>query len=316
MGSYTMELRNYIEMWSQYETLSIREQIEKGRTKLFDFDYPLFDPDYKKQFETNFIRKFYMREIGFETEGLFKFQLETWLLINMPYYNKLFESELLQYDPLTNHKFEITKNLTKVLDKTDLRNTTSNRTDDVTNNTEENVTSSTDGTSNQTTNNTSTTDGTESKDKTNTQTSDNFDRQLESTTPDSRLALTANDGEGVIQYASKINENNENNKLTTVDNADGTNHSETVDEGSALNTTNVDTTGNSITDSTTNIVGSENRNDKLDSDATETEEYAENRAGKMGDKSYPTLVKEYREALLRIEKQIFEEMQELFMLVY
>src|SRR5690606_30755344 len=49
-----------------------------------------------------FIRHFYMREIGFETEGLFKFYLETWLLVHMPYYNQLFKSELIEYDPLSN----------------------------------------------------------------------------------------------------------------------------------------------------------------------------------------------------------------------
>src|SRR4051794_36040800 len=108
MASYTMELRNYIEMWAQNEDLPTREIIERGRSKLFDFEYPLFDPDYKKVFETHFIRKFYMREIGFETEGLFKFQLETWLIINMPYFNKLFESEMLQYDPLSNTKLDVT----------------------------------------------------------------------------------------------------------------------------------------------------------------------------------------------------------------
>src|SRR5690606_40563614 len=53
-------------------------------------------------FETYFIIHFYMREIGFETEGLFKFYLETWLLVHMPYYNQLFKSELIEYDPLSN----------------------------------------------------------------------------------------------------------------------------------------------------------------------------------------------------------------------
>nr|prf protein p11,lower collar [Bacillus phage phi29] len=89
MSSYTMQLRTYIEMWSQGETgLSTAEKIEKGRPKLFDFNYPIFDESYRTIFETHFIRNFYMREIGFETEGLFKFHLETWLMINMPYFNK------------------------------------------------------------------------------------------------------------------------------------------------------------------------------------------------------------------------------------
>ena len=86
MASYTMPLRDYIEMWSQHiPDISTRERIEIGRKKLFDFPYPIFDEKYRKEFETKFIRNFYMKEIGFETEELFKFRLENWLTINMPY---------------------------------------------------------------------------------------------------------------------------------------------------------------------------------------------------------------------------------------
>src|SRR5699024_10011914 len=107
MASYTMQLRSYIERFSQFdEGLSLAEKIEIGRPKLFDFDYPIFDPSYKKTFETNFIRNFYFREIGFETEEMFKMRLETWLEINMPYWNEMFESQQIKYDPLTNTRID------------------------------------------------------------------------------------------------------------------------------------------------------------------------------------------------------------------
>jgi hypothetical protein len=61
-----------------------------------------------------------MREIGFETEGLFKFNLETWMIINMPFFNKLFESESLTFDPLTNYKLDTTHN--KKADRTSNNN--------------------------------------------------------------------------------------------------------------------------------------------------------------------------------------------------
>jgi hypothetical protein len=256
MSSYTMQLREIIEMFSQEEELPIREQIEKGRTKLFDFDYPIFDVDYKKVFETHFIRKFYIREIGFETEGLFKFNLESWLLINMPYFNKLFESELIQFDPLTNSKIETT--YTKTTDK--------------------------DQTQNSTTDGNSTSESTQ--DSNGTLNDDHFDRQLESTTPDSRLTITSNDGVGVIEYASNIKENKETDSKTS------TGHS----TGSSSDTTNV----------SSNVTGSIN----------ETEDYIQSRAGKTGDQSYSKMLSEYRESLIRIENKIFNEMQELFMLVY
>jgi hypothetical protein len=249
MASYTMELREYIEQASQDESLPIREQIEKGRTKLFDFEYPIFDPTYKKIFETHFIRKFYMREIGFETEGLFKFNLENWLVINMPYFNKLFESELKTFDPFTNYKMDVTRNKT-----TDRDQSTEN-----------------------------TTDGTNKSTSTGNSTSDSFGRNLESNNPDSRLSITPNaDGTGVIQYASGIDEAT---KKTTNDS-----------NGEINDTTNVTGTATASFD--------------------EIEDFVESKIGKTGDQSYSKLLKEYRESFLRIENDIFKEMQQLFMLVY
>jgi hypothetical protein len=49
MASYTMQLREYIEMWSQEEEdKPIRDIIETGRPQLFNFDYPLFTLIIKK----------------------------------------------------------------------------------------------------------------------------------------------------------------------------------------------------------------------------------------------------------------------------
>jgi hypothetical protein len=257
MASYTMQLREYIEQASQdNETMSIRDKIETGRSKLFDFDYPLFDVNYKKVFETHFIRKFYMREIGFETEGLFKFQLETWLLINMPYFNKLFESELITYDPLVNSHMETTHTTTKGKDQTQ--------------------TSNTKGTSS----------GTNSENMDNTVTDNRFNRHLDSQTPDSRLTITSNNGEGVIEYASGITEETDSNNTNT------------------SGTTSGNTTGSSNIDGT------------LSATINETEDYVQSRTGKVGVATYSKMLNEYRNSLLRVENKIFDEMQQLFMLVY
>lgn len=163
MSNYTVTIREYIESLSDGSQPTTADIIENGRPKLFDFDYPLFDATYKKTFETDFIRHFYFREIGQETLGRFKFHLETWMNINMPYWNKMFESELIVFDPMKNASRTTTS--TKVV--------------------------------------------------TGTATEDNFDRELISNNPDERLALTANDGQGVIEYASGITENNQNNSQTS-----------------------------------------------------------------------------------------------------
>lgn len=291
MASYTMELRTYIEAWSQFDTrpLTTAEKIEIGRKKLFDFNYPFFDPDYKAVFETNFIRQFYMTEIGFETEEYFKFQLETWLRINMTYFNKMFESEKLQYNPLFNTDLTEDSNRKNDRGKKDVRDTTQ--------------TANTTGTSDSLTDQVSSQDVTSSGTTDGTSNDDNFNRLLKSDNPDSRLTLTTNDGEGSITYASNIEENNENNSNTHHSESSGESHSDSTDKVTATS----DTTTNSTAD----------QNDVLTSDINEVEDYLNHKVGKAGSVSYPQLVKEYRESLLRIEQTIFTEMRnKLFMLVY
>jgi hypothetical protein len=288
-----MQLRTYIEMWSQGETgLSTAEKIEKGRPKLFDFNYPIFDESYRTIFETHFIRNFYMREIGFETEGLFKFHLETWLMINMPYFNKLFESELIKYDPLENTRVGVKSNTKNDTDRNDNR--------DVKQDLTSNGTSSTDAKQNDT----SKTTGNEKSSGSGSITDDNFKRDLNADTADDRLQLTTKDGEGVLEYASQIEEHNENKKRDTKT-------SNTTDTTS-------NTTGTSTLDSDSKTSNKANTtsNDKLNSQINSVEDYIEDRVGKIGTQSYARLVMDYREALLRIEQRIFNEMQELFMLVY
>ena len=89
---------------------NINESIEQGREKIFDFDYPLFDPLYKETLETKIIRHFYTREIGFETVGLWKLKLCDKLNLIMPYYNQLYESCLLEFDPLIDVNYRRTGN--------------------------------------------------------------------------------------------------------------------------------------------------------------------------------------------------------------
>jgi len=288
LASYTMQLKDVIDELTIHEATNTRDRIERGRLKLFDFDYPIFDETYKKVWETNFIRNFYMREIGFETDGLFKFQLESWLLINMPYYNKLFESELIEFDPLINAKIDVTH--VKKNDKTqnDVRDTSHEAT--------------TSGTSHSDSDSTSDTTTTTDKDSTGSVTDDNFNRTLKSNNPDNRLNLSANDGEGVIEYASEITENNENDKSTSVGNETGTGTNHTTDNQSA------DTVASSTSDAT--------QNDKLNSVVNDVEDFIEHRAGKVGIQTYSQMLSEYRSTFMRIEKQMHKEMQELFMQVY
>ena len=394
MATYTMPLKVIIEQPTQNrDDLTLKQRLEVGRVNLFkDMDYPIFNEHYRSEFETKFIRYFYNKEIGFETESLFKFELETWLQINMPYYNQLFESELLEYDPLTNIAMQFDQDLKQdtTLDTTkdSQEDSTSNSvtqssfehdtqrdietdtttdvignvktqsdtdtTRDVTGRSETNTTQ--DST---TTTKTDTTSNSDTNTKSDTK-QDAFNRKIDSDTPDNRLHLSSNEGSGVIEYANNISEtldkstgstttdtnttDKSNSNTNTTDKTTSnsvTNTSENSAEHSSTNTnqdstektdthTNQDVTentvSNSVTDDTTkqtgwdhsetnttgnfigNIVGNEVGN-KLENLYNE-------RYGKDGSITYQQMIQELRATFLRIERQIFREMSELFMLLY
>ena len=61
---------------------------------VFDFNYPFYDEQFRCDFEEKFIEEYYFHEIGFETVGRFKQRLEAKLLLNMPYWIQLYQTEL------------------------------------------------------------------------------------------------------------------------------------------------------------------------------------------------------------------------------
>lgn len=78
----------------------IEEIITTARPKIFDFDFPIFDEEYRVPFEKMILRHFYTREIGYETYGLWKLKLWDKLNLIMPYYNEMYKSQLLNFNPL------------------------------------------------------------------------------------------------------------------------------------------------------------------------------------------------------------------------
>ena len=104
MSKYTTELRFICEtsagLTDSEGYTSTRDIIEKSRAKIFDFDYPIFDENYRSVLETKIIKHYYTREIAAETVGLWKLWLDERMNNIMPYYNQLYKSELLEFNPL------------------------------------------------------------------------------------------------------------------------------------------------------------------------------------------------------------------------
>lgn len=128
MSKYTTEVRFICEVFSGEETSTglsgVDRVIEGARPKIFDFAYPIFDEAYRSVLETKILKHYYTREIGAETVGLWKLWLNTRLNEIMPYYNKLYKSELLEFNPLYDMDITRERTGTKVGSKEDTGETT------------------------------------------------------------------------------------------------------------------------------------------------------------------------------------------------
>ena len=120
MSKYTTEVRYICEVAAgRIESAGfndIEAILEASYSSIFNFTYPIFTtmPEFqakftaeelaalKKEFEKKILCHYYIDEIGAETVGLWKLFLQQKLFEIMPYYNKLYASELLEFDPFEN----------------------------------------------------------------------------------------------------------------------------------------------------------------------------------------------------------------------
>ena len=104
MSKYTTEVRFICEsLAGNSESVGgngIDSVIQRAIPQIFDFYFPIFKTDYKNVLETKILKHYYTREIGYETYGLWKFKLNVRLNEIMPYFNQLYESTLLEFNPL------------------------------------------------------------------------------------------------------------------------------------------------------------------------------------------------------------------------
>lgn len=128
MSKYTTEVRFICETASGLSEskgyAGVDAIITNAIPKIFTFTFPIFDENYRTVLEKKILKHFYTREICEETVGLWKLRLDAKLNEIMPYYNKLYNSELLEFNPL------YTANLSrkKKTDYNSNRNTSNNGT--------------------------------------------------------------------------------------------------------------------------------------------------------------------------------------------
>ena len=88
-------------------------QILNSNIEIFDFEYELFNVNYKPIFEKLFIDYFYLEEIAHETVGQFKHRLKNKLELVLPYYNKLYMTQEIEQRILDN--YDVTETITREL---------------------------------------------------------------------------------------------------------------------------------------------------------------------------------------------------------
>lgn len=117
MSKYTTELRYVCETYAKEpESVGyddVTHIINRSWDKVFSFDFPIFDENYREPLCKKILKHYYTREIAEETVGLWKLRLDSRMNEIMPYFNKLYNSELISIAPLINYRVATTRNETK-----------------------------------------------------------------------------------------------------------------------------------------------------------------------------------------------------------
>lgn len=293
MAKYTTEVRTICEFFANQNSpvpstsLTVDSTISSAIPSIFSFNFPIFDESYRIPLETKILRHFYTREIGFETFGLWQIKLETKLNEIMPYYNQLYKSELLEFNPFYDVELGTTNN--KNLTQNEKR--TENATD--TFESETNSKTTTETTDNQNITDKTTGNENNSYDKNNTE------KNAYSDTPQTQIT-------NVDNYTYLTNYRNVSNVGTDTETKNNT-----VDyTRTNTNDINTDVTGN-ITTNSTNM-----NNVDEQKGLQSTEDYIEKVSGKRGTASYSQMLQEFRQTFLNIDMEVIESLDELFMQIW
>lgn len=138
MSKYTTEVRFICESKSGLENSSgadnVDEVIKGAWNKIFTSKVTFFDESYRSVLCQKILKHYYLREICCETVGIWKLWMNERLETIMPYYNQLYESELIKFEPLND--VNLTRKHDRTVDGTEERNgetsDTSNGTREVT----------------------------------------------------------------------------------------------------------------------------------------------------------------------------------------
>ena len=105
MSKYTITVKDLVRDYSvsvDNGLTDIDTKLDKAREYIFDFNYPVIDEATKKRIEIAILKHYYMREIAFESVGIWKIKLNDRLNLIMPRYNALYNKQDLSLSPYVN----------------------------------------------------------------------------------------------------------------------------------------------------------------------------------------------------------------------
>lgn len=324
MSKYTTEVRFICEeaagLTSSVGYLGVNDVINTALPKVFNFDFPIFDEAYRPILEKKILKHYYTREIGLETVGLWKLFLDTKLNEIMPYYNQLYKSELITFNPMydvdltRDHQLKRLEDIkeTGTQESDTNRNGTLDTTANKTGTTHDTSLTTDHGTANQDITNQKTAHGTNGDTTDVTTTVSHVDKF--SDTPqgaldglkndtymsEARIVDDTNTSKTIVSGNDDINENNTGNTTTETDATSDTTSDGRTTQSETVNTTNTDTE---------NRVATQNTNKNLNS----IDDYIEHVTGKTSGVSYSKLLNEFRETFLNIDMLIINDLSDLFM---
>ena len=312
MSKYTTEVRYICESYAGLtESVgydSIEEVVDKAYPKIFNTDkIPMFNGEseaHRALLFKKILLHYYTREIGYETVGLWKLKLNQKMMEIMPYYNQLYQSELIEFDPLKNvdvtHTHEGEYNDDEKVDN--LRNSESHR--------GIHTTQESDTTEDVTLRHSKTT--TEGNDvRTNDVIENGNSWVLFSDTPQGGIDginSAAGDlaGNGYLTNATRTITTPDEQSVTQTHgdivetyNANGDRKDTTEGHAEVETQTNENTTGKITDDNTKNNTG--------------TDEYTNKDIGKIGTETYSEMLEKYRKTFLNIDLMVIRELESLFM---
>ena len=114
MSKYTTEVRFICESKAGFTESAGCDNVDvvvsKSWNKIFTNKAVFFDEEYRSVLCQKILKHYYLREIGSETVGIWKLWMNTRLEEIMPFYNQLYKSALIEFNPLYDVDLKITHN--------------------------------------------------------------------------------------------------------------------------------------------------------------------------------------------------------------